>query len=111
RLAFRLALTVREDALENAFKVVVSFLQRRKRKIPAGVVRDRRGVVQAVGARKDCIVRGSVAQAPALLEPADVTDLPEVRIDDGELRAEQPLVAERGGDAQGAAAARLQVFG
>src|SRR3989304_3645417 len=62
----------------------------------------------AVGARQDRTARravGALAQAPALLEPGDVADLPQRRIYDREPGAEQPLAVQAGGDAQRARAA------
>ena len=68
-----------------------------KRQIPARVVRHGGGVVEGVRARQDRLGERSAfapAQAPALLEPGDVPDLPLRRIDDVELRPEQSLALE-----------------
>ena len=44
-----------------------------------------------------------------LLEPADMADFPERRIDDVELGAEQPLALERVRDAREVVAARDEI--
>ena len=44
-----------------------------------------------------------------LLEPADVADFPERRIDDRELRPEQALAVEAGGDAREVIACRDEI--
>jgi len=52
---------------------------------------------------------GSQPKAPVLLKPADVANLPQRRIDDRELRAEQPHAVQIGGDPQRARARVKQV--
>jgi len=53
----------------------------------------------------------AVAQAPVLLEPADVPDLPQRRVDDRELRPEEALAFDRGRDAKEVVPGRRQVEG
>ena len=62
------------------------------------------GIVKRVCIRQDRIGERALCplpQAPEFLEPGDVPDLPQRRIDDRELRSEQPIALEVGGDADG----------
>ena len=87
-----------EGEFENVGEIGARRAERRKRKVPASVVRHVRGIVERVGVRQELFARASFAQTPVLLEPADVADLPERRVDDGELRPEQALAVEPGRD-------------
>jgi len=83
--------------LEHVGQVAAGRLASGQRQAPARVVRHCGRIVERVRAVENRVDRRAAlghAQAPALLEPADVPDLPQRRIDDGEHRSEQPLAFE-----------------
>ena len=102
RLVVGLARQAVQRFLQHGTEVAACGRQARQRQIPARVVRDGRGVIERIGIRQD---RGrefpaiAPAQAPMLLEPADVTDLPERWIDDREPRTAQLLAVKPRRDA------------
>jgi hypothetical protein len=49
--------------------------------VPAEAIRDVEGIVDAVGTRQQRLCAIEVAQDPVLLEPADVADLPDGRLE------------------------------
>ena len=113
-LVLRLARGALEHALEHRLQIRPRFPDRRQRQSPARRVRHRGGIVEAVCAGKDRVAERAVgpqAEAPALLEPADVADFPERRVDDRQARPEQPLAREGRRDPRGPLAARPQAFG
>jgi len=85
-----------ERELEDIGEIGARRGERGKRKLPASVVRHVGRVVERVGVRQQCLGQAPFAQAPVLLEPADMPDLPQRRVDDGEPRAEETLAVEPG---------------
>jgi len=69
---------------------------RRKGQIPTRVVGDGAGVPQRIAVGADRRLAERVAEHPELLEPRHVADLPEERVDDGQARAPELLIAEVG---------------
>ena len=63
----------------------------RQLELPARVMRDGARIPQCVGAIEDRRCAMDVAQRPIFVEPADVADLPEHRVDDGQHRPHQLL--------------------
>ena len=104
-LVVRLALEPRQHALEDAILKFERGPQIRKRQVPARVMRDPRRIVERIGAFEDALRErfvGAQSQAPELLEPGDVPQLPQHRIDDRELRTEQLRTFEIAGEEAGA---------
>ena len=78
--------------LEHGCQVLERRIQRGQRQVPAQPMRDRGGIEKRVGVfqhrRRECAL-AAPTQTPALLEPAEVPDLPQRRIDDGQTRPEK----------------------
>ena len=72
-----------------------------QRQTPTSVVRYGGGVVQCIGVIKDWTSGKDMTQDPFFLEPCDVADLPEQRVEDGKLWAEQLLIGEIGDKLEG----------
>jgi hypothetical protein len=87
-----LALEAIEHLLENAFEIAQRGVDIRQRQPPSRIVSDCRRIVQRIGTHQDGdrLRRGrTVAQAPVLLKPGEMTELPQRRIDDCQLRTEE----------------------
>jgi hypothetical protein len=107
------ALQPLQHALEHGAKIVLRRAQRGQRQVPADVVGDGRGVVERVGALEDGLVERAVRprpQAPALLEPAHMADLPQRRVDDGQLRPQEARTVEHARHLLRARPARDELF-
>ena len=111
-LVVRLAREALEGFFQHVAEVDEGRGQARQRQAPARIVRHGRRVVERIRVIQD---RGTerfaflVAQAPVFLEPADVADFPERRIDDRELRPEEALAVERRADAREVIPGREQI--
>ncbi len=104
-LVVRLPFEARQHALENAILIFERGRKARQRQIPARVVLDLRGIVERVGTLEQALrerLVGAQPQAPALLEPGDVPQLPQHGIDDRELWTEQLRTLEVAGEEPGA---------
>jgi len=111
---FRLAFQAPQHALQYFGLVGTGCFQIGEGQAPARIVRHFRRVVQSVAAAHDGFhsrVLPPAPQAPVLLEPGDVSQLPQRRIDDCKLGPEQPLAVEIVGDARKMPAARTQLAG
>ncbi len=95
------------DAVENGFLDLTHVGEHpvscQQRQVPAGVGRNGDRVVEGIGVAAN---RGLAVPSadPLLLEPGDVADLPEERIDDGQARPHQLIVGQVGDQVDGAAA-------
>ena len=110
----RLALQPLPHALQDLRLVGKCRLEAGQRQVPARAVRDLRRVVERVAAAHETVGDDAFAaapQAPILLEPGDVPQLPQRWVDDGELRPQQPAAIEAGGDARKMIAAGAQFGG
>ena len=104
-LVVRFPLEPRQHAIENTILKLERGRKVRQRQIPARVVRDLRGIVERIGALEDALRErfvGAQSEAPVLLEPGDVSQLPQHGIDDRELWAEQLRTLEVAGEKPGA---------
>ena len=102
-LVLRFAREARQRPFEDLSQVSTRCGQVGQRQIPARVVRHVRGVVQRVSTRENRRRQRLallVAKAPMFLEPADMADFPERRVDDSQLRPEQALAIDDRGDAR-----------
>ena len=63
----------------------------RQLEIPARIMRDRAGIPKRVGSIENGCRAMNVTQRPIFVKPADMADLPEHRVDDGQHRPHQLL--------------------
>src|SRR5262249_46935077 len=78
-----------ELPLEHARQVTDHTLAVRQLEIPARCVGDRARVPQLVGAVQDRCIPMGASERPVLMEPADMPDLPQYRVDDRQHRSHQ----------------------
>ena len=104
------------EVAHNAFKDRIAVRERvregRQGQGPTCRMRHGGGVVQGIGVGQNRRARlRAAAQAPELLEPADMTKFPARRVDDRELRAELALTRQVVGDAPRMLAGGAQLLG
>jgi len=101
-----------QRSLQYTRQIGARFGQVGERQVPARVMRDVGRVVQRISPGQDGRCQRAaflIAKAPVLLEPADVADLPERRVDYRELRAEQALAVQSGGNPREVIPARDEI--
>ena len=73
------------DRIEHRPHVVQGGFEGGERQVPASIVMHGHGIVKRVGVCEDRLALVQVTQDPVLLEPSQMTDLPQQGIDDVEL--------------------------
>src|SRR5262249_6290262 len=90
-----------EQRVLDPTHVVESSCERRQRQIPSAIMGNPRRIVERIRVGQQRIAAPDGLQGKVLMEPGDVSDLPDQRIDDVEARAEELLALEPSYQLQG----------
>jgi hypothetical protein len=104
---------IRPEVIQNAFEDAIHVLEGvgagGEGEVPPGVVGNAHRVVERVPILPGRSLAQMPTQDPVLLEPGDMTDLPEQRIEDGEAGSQEAIPLEIRHQVQGAGARIQQV--